>query len=154
MRVALIKDGVVDNIIVSIDVMSGAVDVSNLNIAIGDLYDGITFTKPVVEEPVDLNSYMFVTADAERIAPNGTVTLTIQIKDHVDELLPVNSEYLVPLIRHSDNHQTDLLLFQFVNGECSKTINIAEKGIYSVKMEKIKPLPTSILQSNIEIIVI
>lgn len=155
MRLAQMSEtGTVLNIIVADTLLDGYIDVTDLPVATGDEYDGIDFITPVVVEPVNNNVYLNVVPDVERVPPNGVVTLTVTLDNKDGVTQDVNSEYLVPIIRDGDGLQTDLVSFQFVSGVCIIPVTFKEKGIYSINLEKIKPLPTAILENNIEIIVI
>lgn len=117
---------------------------------LGKLYNDSTKSFEVAP---DTNTYLHITTPAPTTV-NTDITVTVDIKDAAGNLVPVNSTYYVPVIRTSDNIQALLLVVNFVNGQASNTFQIKDSGIYTIKLDKISPKPTSILQANVELIVV
>lgn len=109
-----------------------------------------TFSIPTV---VDTNTYLHITTPAPTTV-NTDITVTVDIKDAAGNLVSVNSTYYVPVMRTSDNVQALLLVVNFVNGQASNTFQIKDSGIYTIRLDNISPKPTSILESNVELIVV
>jgi hypothetical protein len=116
---------------------------------IGWNYDGITFMPPE-----DTNHYLSVNIPKNPSHINTDITATVEIKDGKGNVVLFDGTYYVPVIRTTDNLQSNFLVFKFINGMASTTFQIKEPGIYTVQLDKISPKPSAILPSNIELIVI
>lgn len=116
---------------------------------LGKLWTGTEFVTPP-----DTNTYLYVTAPANPLAINTNITVNVAIKDASGNIVNVNGTYYVPVVQKVSNVAIDLLDINLVNGQATKTFQISAKGIYSIMMSAVSPVPTSILADNVELIVI
>lgn len=116
---------------------------------LGKQWNGTEFvTKP------DTNTYLHITTPTNPLAINTNITVNVAIKDANGNIFNVSGTYYVPVVQKVSNVSVDLLDINIVNGEATKTFQISAKGIYSIVISAISPLPTSILADNVELIVI
>lgn len=144
------------NIVVGVSDLHSAVNDShmiNINLfdesIIGKQWNGIEF----VTVP-DTNTYLDISLPANPLTVNTNFTVSATVKNTTGAFVPVTSTYYVPVIRTSDNKQAAFLVIDFVNGQASVELSLSEPGIYTIQIDKIYPLPTSILESNITIIAV
>ncbi|MCK5919389.1 MAG: hypothetical protein KAG66_00505 [Methylococcales bacterium] len=147
MRLAKIENSTITNIVVSDVLIDGYVEVYNKE-AIGDVLEANgDFSRP---EVVDENPMvtMTITAPQERVSPGSIVTITVTVA------APVNAEYLVPIMRLADKKQTDLISVTLVDGEADFQVVFNEKGVYTLPVDQIIPVPTAILENEFRIVVV
>ena len=98
-------------------------------------------------------TYLYMTFPTQ-VNVGDTVNMTAAVKFANGDLAPVNSTYLVPVIRESDGLQMEYLSVEFTGGEASFSFvpNAAGKMIMVTK--KIDPKPTAIIVNFPEIKVI
>ena len=98
-------------------------------------------------------NYLSVTADKEVYAVNETITLNIDLTSE-GVPIPLTATYYAPVMRTSDSKQIEFLQIDLIDGSDIITFSIAEKGQYTLIMDKVTPKPTSKLSEDILIIVI
>lgn len=118
---------------------------------IGKHWTGSEFITPA---DTDTNTYLHITASTNPLAINTNITVNVAIKDASGNIVNVNGTYYVPVVQKVSNVAIDLLDIVLVNGQATKTFQISAKGIYSIVMSAVSPVPTSILADNVELIVI
>jgi hypothetical protein len=147
MRLAKIEGSVITNIIVSEEPVEGYIELFNKE-AIGDvLQENGNFLRPEAPEEVSQVT-MTITAPQERVSPGSIVTITVTVA------APVNAEYLVPIMRLADRKQTDLISVNLVDGVADFQVVFDEKGVYTLPVEQIIPVPTAVLENEFRIIVV
>lgn len=128
---------------------SDKVDVTDRNVEIGQVYDSSTdsFFTPI-------NYELKISADKTNIAADGSDTVTVTGQIYYDGVLSSNFDgqaMYIPVVG-IDGVQHDLLKVSFSGGETTVTWNTTKKGIYTVRLDLVRPETNIDLQSNIEII--
>lgn len=114
-----------------------------------ELIDGIWTAPP---QPVNTDTYLYVSYP-ELAQINIPIDLTVSVKFSDGSHAPVQSTYYVPVIRLADNKQAAFLSVMFTDGTASVSFTVAEPGIYSMSVDKIRPMPTATIVDHPEIIV-
>lgn len=147
MRLAKLENNIITNIVVSEAPIAGYTELLNKE-AIGDvLQEDGNFLRPDLPEET-LQVTMTITAPQERVSPGSIVTITVTVA------APVNAEYLVPIMRLADQKQTDLISVTLVDGVADFQVVFSEKGVYTLPVEQIIPVPTAVLENEFQIVVV
>ena len=102
-----------------------------------------------------VSSLLNIELEASQTTVNTPVNINVSVvTDQNVVITEVNETYYVPIIRVSDNMQVDFLQVDLVNGQGSFVFTPSSKGIFSVAMDKIRPIPTAKLQNIPEILVL
>lgn len=103
--------------------------------------------------PVIIQSMMFFKADQTTVALGTTITISAELVP-TDDNNDANGKFFVPVIRSSDNKQGAFLMFEFVDGVASASLDLTESGHYIFDIGKIAPKPVSNVSSDISDIII
>lgn len=145
MQFAKIVAGKVTNIVVAEQDFINTLEDTYVEVTtetIGDLYDGSIFTKPVVVPEAVIEKLVTVTLDKSLVTVGEVITASIKVVvviDGVEDIMPNNGTYYIPIIRLSDGTQGKFLKVVLASGQGTATFSFNEEGIYVVDADKIKP---------------
>ena len=95
-----------------------------------------------------------ITIDKKSIVANGEDNVTATIKLLYNGNLSSYSDgdmWYIPILG-IDGNQADLISFAFENGEGTIIWNTSKRGIYTIRMDLIRPKPKATISGNLEII--
>ena len=154
-RYALIKNGIVENIIEAdqsfIQHIQDKYDyiVESPNCSMGWNYDPNNGT---FSPPTNTNTYLTITLDKTIAKVNEIVTATAEVKDFQGNLVDINRTYHVRIV-NPIGQTAKLLKVGFVNGQAQSQFSLPQADIYTLDMSTVRPKPKAILSSNVELIV-
>ena len=98
--------------------------------------------------------HLEVSADKEIIDADGSDSVTVNFSLYYDEDIYLGADdvtWYVPIL-NIDGNQEDLVEITLNNGEGNIVWNSSKKGIFSFRMDLIRPIPKALMPNNIEII--
>lgn len=108
---------------------------------------------PLTEFQKQQKTTLTIVLDHDVVDVGSMISATAEVRDQDGNLAPINDSYFVPIVRNTDNWTAKLLEVAFNNGEATSQFRINEPGIYTIRMDLIRPLPMSELATPPELIV-
>lgn len=155
-RYALIKNNIVENVIeagpdfLPILQSQGWDDIIESSTASpGWSYDSTTGT---FSPPVDTKTYLTITLDKTVAQIGELITATAEVRDGQGTLVDINGTYHVRIV-NPIGQTARLLKVTFTGGQAQTQFSVNEADIYTLDMSTIRPKPSAILSSDVELIV-
>lgn len=105
------------------------------------------------EFQVPEKTMLVISLDKDIVESGAMVNATAEVRDQDGSLAPINGSYFVPIVRNTDKWTAKLLEVVFNNGQATSQFNISEPGIYTIRMDLIRPIPDADLATPPELIV-